>query len=285
MQAIELAELAAVVAGGWQQWIVPGQQALRIAQQRYWLQARLRHDYWNGCLSTHRQNIQCSNIANRAQSWRAIAPVIEEVLVSEPLTRCLAHLGRVLAERDVASDLSAISHNVMTSHVEARHRCLHLIVFGEGLAVEHHRRLNDVRRILEGYSDNLLSLMPSVMLPDTLSFDHHAVQLAQATANPPISGLVDCHRLRLTSLRIQLRMSLARKLSSVVASTQHNRQIHEAVLAMMPPEMFDSLGVARSALFAKLAAASPESAPVEEPSAIGMTLVKEFRRVEWKARG
>jgi hypothetical protein len=264
MHSLELCDLAAVFAGISSDMIALGCVPDRVAGQKYWLESRFRHDFWNSKLAAHRQNLQYLNVTHRKRSWLQVMPVIEEVLLSEPLTRCIAYHGRLLADRQIDSDLAALSQSVLTSHIEARHRCLHLIVFGEGLAVEHSTRLNQLRRTLEGFNDSILSFLLPIDPPDSYSFDSVSIHHAQTNREKPVSHLMNAKLLQLSSLRIAFRLAIARRLGTVAASQNSNRKIHEATVRFFPPSLFDGLGLPLTTQTAALRAESPESSAAME---------------------
>src|SRR5690606_30154203 len=100
--------------------------------------------------------------SRRARHWHEAVPVIQEILLSEPLTRVVAYHAAVLEQQGIEHDFSPLAHSALAAHIEARNRCLHLIVFGPGLSVEDAVTLNRLRRTLESYTDELLSCMSTV---------------------------------------------------------------------------------------------------------------------------
>lgn len=264
MHAIELADLTTVFAGLSSDMIALRCVPNRLAGQQYWLESRFRHDFWNSKLAAHRHDLHYHNVTNRKRSWLQIMPVIEEVLLSEPLTRCIAYHGRLLADRQIDSDLSALSQSVLSSHVEARHRCLHLIVFGEGLAVEHSTRLNQIRRTLEGFNDSILSFLQPISSSDSYSFDPVSVHNAQSARLNAHKNPIDSNLLQLSSLRIAFRMATTRRIASIAPSQHSNRKLYDAVLSFLPPGLFDSIGLPLSSFSAGLRSESVEGAPTAE---------------------
>ena len=206
MHAIELTELAALFATYSPDLLKATCVPDRQAQQEYWLESKYRHEGWSNRIAEHRRGLQELGIARRGDCWRQILPVIEDILLSEPLTRCIAYHARLLVDLRIDRDLSAVALNVLTSHLEARNRCLHLIVFGEGLAIEQGARLNHLRQQLENYTDGLLGQLPSVSHDEKLCFDLWRVRQHEisrrATNGPaicgsrPISLATTCGRLR-----------------------------------------------------------------------------------------
>jgi hypothetical protein len=223
----------------------------RKAQQEYWLEARFRHDFWCSQLAAHRQNLSGGSAMVRRQSWCRIFPVLEEILLTEPLARCVAYHARLLAEHGIETDLTAVAQSVLSSHVEARHRCLHLIVFGESLESSHSCRLNQLRRCLENYTDSLLSFFESVRGEDIYSFDPSRVRTAQqsrATQSHP----AEAKRLVLAFLPQAMRKAVEGHLTDGQSHHQANERMHAIVLRLLSSSLFDSLGLPISSVAARI---------------------------------
>lgn len=260
MHALELAELATVFAR-----FSPGLLAGRIvpprpAQQQYWLQAKFRHEFWSGRLANHRQEIQTGGVTHRRQSWQKIIPIIEDVLLSEPLTRCLAYHAGLLAEKLIDPDFSTLANSALASHIEARHRCLHLLVFGEGLSVEYSVKLNRLRREMEYINDTILTSMEQLHAQQSVCFDEFWTQhQRQASPTPSVTEQVNTRLLQLECIRLTIRPSVTQHLSASLPCTPANQQVAGAVLNLLPATAFDSLGLPTSALQSRLAAQSSEA--------------------------
>jgi hypothetical protein len=264
MHALDLAELAANVARYTPSMIAHRCAPPRQRQQQYWLEAKFRHDFWSSKLATHRREIQCLGVSHRRQSWQRILPIMEDILVSEPLTRCVAYLALVLADQSIDVDFSTLANSVLSSHIESRHRCLHLLVFGEGLSVEHSVRLNRIRRELESYTDSVLGTLPPLESAQHICFD--PLWMANMRDQPmnQVTAHIDTRVLHLDCLRRALRPTMVRRLCATIPCTGANSKIHAAVLGFFPSNMFDSLGTPWTVQAAHLKAESVESTPVTE---------------------
>lgn len=211
-----------------------------------------------GRLSRHREEIQRPGITFRNSRWDAVYPVMQEVLLSEPLTRTIAYLAAVLEDRGVDSDFGPLAASSLAAHVEARNRCLHLIVFGPGLPVESAVRLNRIRRKLELFTDQLLAALPFNSRCDLFSFDADAVQRSQSELQQ--GGLTNEKlRVHTAGLIESLWNSLDVDLDPRRSSGRLNQKLSEVVLSMYAPEMFDSFGVPKSLELLRLEANSLES--------------------------
>lgn len=214
----------------------------RDATHAFWLTCRYRHDAWSGRLAAHRSAIQRPGVSFRSQQWHEIVPIIQEILITEPLTRCVAYYATVLEELEIEGDFSALAHSALAAHVEARHRCLHLIVFGTGLPSELAARFNRLRRTCEAFTDQLLAAMRPVKNIDVFSFDSLDTSTARSKLLPS-TALDSCHRLHSLSLSHWFVQRSALELDYRKASPVQNEQIAKTVIGLFPQRMFDSFGV------------------------------------------
>jgi hypothetical protein len=255
MHAIELASLASTMVQHLPTLSALGNRCSRDAVQSFWLNNRFRHDNWSTRLSNHRQAIQGAGVSSRSSRWHEIIPVMQEVLLSEPLTRCIAYFATVLEERPKAaldmddlgrdSALATLAQSSLAAHVESRHRCLHLIVFGQGLSVEHAVKLNRMRRVLEAYSDQLLAVMRPIHNTADYAFD--SAKLARSQAELSNGKLATTFvKLHASGLAQGLRQSLQSEIDWRVPNPQFNLKLSQAVLGLLPRQLFDDLGLPKT---------------------------------------
>ncbi len=226
----------------------------------YWLASRFRHEDWSGRLAAHRTGIARPGSSLRARLWYEILPVMQEVLLSEPLVRCLAYHGRSLEERGLDDAFSPLAHSVLNAHVEARHRCLHLIVYGPGIPSEMAAQLNLLRQRLEAFSDALLSRMDA---PHHLDVYRFGPRQRPALGWRPEQFLGGAEAMRASSAMLALWMecNLRPLLDLRVVGRRYNRQIAECVLQMLSPSCFDSSGIPISARLAGIRFGCMDRAP------------------------
>jgi len=242
MHAANLASLASTLTGYASALVALSVPVRPHALELYWLTCRFRHERWSEQLAAHRHAIQSRGVSHRSRSWHEIVPVIQEVLLSEPLARCVAYLAQVLDEQGIDTSFAPLARNSLSIQVEARHRCLHLIVFGQGLSVETAVKLNRLRRTVEFYTDELLSCMPPLENLDDFCFDSVAVRDSQAkwgraghAANQPAMLLMNL-------LSEGLRRAVTADVDERVANTRMNIKLSQAVLGLLPESLFDPFG-------------------------------------------
>ena len=277
MHAITLAELASsfvgVAHGLLHQQLVPPQEAA----QALWTLHRSRCDEWNYRLAAHRDAINRSGTSSRTRKWHEVLPVLQEILLTEPLTRTLACFATRLEESQLSDEFTPLMHSSLISHIEARHRCLNLIVFGPGLSVEAAVKLNRLRRHLENYADHLLAALPEVSNMEAYCFDALAilktrVSVGQLRSSESPDG--KWLHLHMQNLEHQLWRNLQCDIDWRAANGRLNHRISQTVMALLPERFFDSVGTPRLSRTAQMVRRnSPESdGKLLDPAAISSPL-------------
>ena len=228
------------------------------AAHGYWLSSRFRCDAWHHKISAHRSTVERCGTSQRMRLWREIIPTLQEILISEPLSRTIAYLAGQLERRGADADWGPLAHSVLGNHIDARHRCLNLMVFGYGLPVEGAVTLNRLRRLIEFFSDQLLGALPPQGDLDDYAFNPSVVAHTQrAFRCYPLSGSLQ--QMRLVSLSTAFQALLDGDYQCESANPRLNQNIAEAALAMWPPDAFDSFGVAQGRIQETLAQVVNES--------------------------
>ncbi|GAB5401929.1 MAG: hypothetical protein Aurels2KO_01600 [Aureliella sp.] len=175
---------------------------------------------------------------------------MQDVLLTEPLARLLAYFGNILQTRTrkskpaASADFAALAETTCQSHVEARNRCLNLIVFGQGLSVQHATQLNQLRRQMEVLTDQLLATLPQHASIDEYAFDMESVlETHQALFDAPEPS----QQLKIFTLGLAAKLaSLRPDLDKRAGSPRLNGRVGSVVLKFFPPEAFDSFGVSKN---------------------------------------
>lgn len=267
MHASELVELAAIAAIQAGTIITAGRRMPFAALADYWSASKCRLDRWSralkqlstsgfaelvapGPFGTRRQWFDEPRGRTDPKGPHQAPPdetipnaktIIEEILLSEILTRVWS---AVLSGHDShwgTSDAEPIGRSVLVGHQEARHRALTLLVQGPGINSHEALELNRLRRRAERWTDLLLGQVLLVADSSPLAFD---VELAQEFADelrgqPAWQPGGGAWPLALSSLRASFRPTP----HSASPYADLNAQIASAVVAALPPEAFDSAGI------------------------------------------
>lgn len=229
-----------------------------IASQEFWLNSRYRFELWNRQLADHRAAVDRPGTSHRTRKWYEVLPVLQEILLSEPVTRCLAYIGRAFDARRIETDFSALAQSTFSSQLESRHRCLNLIAFGHGLPVEQAVRLNRLRRTMETFSDQLIACLPAAGEMAAFAFEYEIVKQMQSRLRDH-DFEVNQVALHLQSLSIALIRQLRFELDPRVVNARLNGKLYEIILALLASELFDSFGLVKSASVAQSSMPSLES--------------------------
>lgn len=294
MHCLELARLALWVAA----------QAPTLARWRpattadsiiaYWVAARQRFELWNHGLA------RLVDLEARGRSpaveawWDEHTPMVEEILVSETLTRVMAATGAAMDDGLEDWEVEPVTQSIYATHLECRNRVLRLLLTGHGYWGDQAMTLNRLRRGSERWTDFLLAPLVSVC-PRAIDFafdplrvtafaaagslgpiapfgplsscgsDHSvisgdSVDSADSVA-PWGSAPTTCSPLVATALQL----TLGSLCQPRAALPQANWQLVQAVLACWPAELFDSLGVPLSLTAQRIR----WSASLEQKPAVG----------------
>lgn len=264
MHCIELARIATLIAAQGPTLAMLRPSIPSDAITRYWVASRQRTELWNRGLA----RLVDLEAAGRPLAidawWFEHVPMIEEILVSETLARVMAAVGAAVDDGIEDRDVEPVTHSVFQTHLESRNRVLRILLFSRGRSVEQALRLNRLRRCVERWTDFLIAPLVRAR-PDSIQFAIDAGR-ARACANEgPMDererGTDGVHWLSAATLELSLGGICDRR----AALPQANQQIGEAVLACLPPQLFDSLGMPHTIATQRIVAGhSPECPPARE---------------------
>lgn len=217
-----------------------------IAVQEYWVRSRSRFDAWHTLLTNNQQYIVSPSVGRRVRAWHRYKRVIEEILLAEPLTRVTVAIATRLEQRKIDRDSRAILHNVYCTHQELRNRSLKGIAKGIQLGISEADELNNLRQYLEHWTDMLLGYFAE---QEEAEFYGHSVDRIEDFAEEYSERHLGDSSKVVWSLQIaSCRAWLDKHVQHHPISPRLNQRISEAALAMIHPELFDSLGLMRSHL-------------------------------------
>lgn len=261
MHCIELARIATLIAAQGPSLVLLRPTIPADAMTRYWVASRQRTELWNRGLA----RLVDLEAAGRPLAidawWFEHVPMIEEVLVSETLTRVMAAVGAALDDGIEERDVEPVTHSIFQTHLESRNRVLRVLLFSRGRSVERALRLNRLRRCVERWCDFLIAPLIRVR-PDTIQFAIDSGR-ARAFANEITMDIHDRGSDSVNWLSAAtLELSLSGLCDRRAALPQANRQLGESVLACLRPQLFDSIGLPHSTATQRIKLGnSPECSP------------------------
>ena len=169
MHSVLIADIAALVSQHGPAVLYRGDTVPPEAVTQYWASSRSRFELWHQTMTRYRHAEKSGDAILMRAWWREHSVVLEEVLVSEMLTRVLAALGAGLDSSEKAEEISPVTHAVYLSHLEARNRVQQMLLFGRGNSVQDAVRLNRLRQGVERWTDVLIGRM-SVQSPSHICY-------------------------------------------------------------------------------------------------------------------
>lgn len=268
MHSIELARIATLIAAQGPSLAMIRPTIPVEAMTRYWVASRQRTELWNRGLARLVELEADGRPLAIDAWWFEHIPMIEEILVSEMLTRVMAAVGAALDDGVEDRDVEPVTHSIFQTHLESRNRVLRVLLFSRGRSVEQALRLNRLRRCVERWTDFLLAPLIRVR-PDSLQFAIDAGRArAYASESPEQYSDRTSDGVNWLSAAT-LELSLTSLCDRRAGLPQANRQLGEAVLACLRPQLFDSLGLPHTAATQRIVAGhSPECQPARENQSV-----------------
>lgn len=243
MHTRELVELAALVAVHSPLVVQGGGRVPLASAEQYWTASKCRLDRWLRLLK------QLAGAANQGPrpatlAWPRVRPVLEEILVSELLTRIWVAIAAAHDRVRADQDLEPVARNIFSSHLDVRRRLLALLADGRAIDLPQAVTLNNLRRRAERWNDMLLAHLADAIEIDEFAFEpQRARNFAEDLDHNAARA-----ELRFTSQLVlaSIRASFAEGLADRTPNADLNRRIGSAVLAAFREEICDSTGLAKS---------------------------------------
>ncbi len=241
MHAIQLAKIANWAAFNANR-LIAGPSPLSAADcNEYWSQSKIRQNRWMAALKLFEHDIRSETHAY--DPWPALEIVIQEIFLSEMLTRVWA--GTLINHDDhfQTNELSGIAHSIHIGHVEAKNRAMRLLLEDSQVSPDVFDRLNALRRKVERWTDLLLGQLPIVDVCLGFAFQPNRVKDFHQE-----NSAHDSNRNRTRQLLFAASMSedLRSYSNQYSANPEINRKIAGGLLICFPADRFDSHGLPKS---------------------------------------
>ncbi|HMO14796.1 MAG TPA: hypothetical protein PKD64_06495 [Pirellulaceae bacterium] len=236
MHASQLAVLGAWIAGRADEIALDNQISLEN-QIDYWVNNKARFDRWHRTLKVFHSDITYPQPLH--DPWPAISLVVEEIVVSELLTRVW---GAVLNQQSISkgvSDFAGIAKGSLVGHVEVRNRAIHLLLRANDDAVPVVTQLHKYVNRIERWTDLWLSLFPNVEQAAEFAFVADRVQdfkfdEEQSALDVHVDAVSKSQQANL------MLSSFARSIENVrprAANPDLNQRIADSVLTALPSQI------------------------------------------------
>ncbi len=234
-----MVEIAALVSA-YSQHVVAGKAPLPPgALERFWDRSQRRLKLWLTGLMHYQRRFPVVAPEDHQQLWSDIVPMLEEIFVSEVLTRVWGAILTAMDQERGTHQTEPIARNVLIGHLDARKRALQLLVTDPGLTLGHLQPIDSIRRRVERWTDLLLGHLVERYSVDDFAFDPQrarefgAQQLLQSQENSRDQAWI----LLLIGLRSSFSDTPVGPPNEVI-----QEEIISSILACFPPAAFQPEG-------------------------------------------
>lgn len=244
MHAAELVELAALVAAHGPALLSADARIESRRLDDYWMASKCRIDRWLRALGDFRRLAQQTARRPSLDDWRRLAPLAEEILTGEVLTRVW---GAVVTAGDRIRGADCgepIARSILIGHMEARNRVLSLVLQGHGAERRHAVMVNRLRRRCDRWTDLLIGYL--LRLHDVSSFAPSPDRARDFADDLRWQQQTAGGRHAWPLVLASLRAAMSKRLSNASPNADLNARIAASVVASFSPLAFDSTGTMRS---------------------------------------
>jgi hypothetical protein len=251
--------------------------------QSYWKCCRGRTIDWLKTLDEFDCRLASASSAEHQSVWTDLEPVLNDIFVSELLTRVWGITLTAVDLRRGEKSAGPIARNTTSGHTEARNKALNLMV-GSQVPMSQLARVDRVRRKAERWTDLLVGrLAVESQLPEFAFDDQRSLDFGQSQMNEFVRA-TDESVCEFVHAGIRLAFSGMNQQTSV--SPSWNRGIVRSILGSFPIDCFDEVGMFKSLRRVRIERSSPESTlkNVAERSAADPTPRCQIKFTELKQR-
>jgi hypothetical protein len=259
MHTHDLARLAAVVAVHGQQLSASEPDTMDQMLVVYWRASRCRLDRWCHSLHALSEHSQLHPLPELHSGESAAQPmeagprpwstganaVVEEILVSEILTRTMAALTAAHDERHSLAESAPIGRNIFDGHLDARRRALALVASPAHRGTGHARAIVSLHRQCDRWTDLLLAYLAPFTDVERFAASAARVRDFEYDARHHLQSAI-ASSVAVTMILAGMNSSLRRLSPDRSPNTDLNLEIGTAILSSFSPETFDSFGLLRS---------------------------------------
>lgn len=241
MHASQLAQIGSWIAVHAPTLIFGNSGPKELASVDYWSASKCRIQHWNSALKMFEDDLR--NPVSSHNPWMAIETVVEEVFVSEFLTRIWS--AAVLAHDAYhdSDEFFGLAHSVHISHIEVRNRAMRVLLGSQALDEKAFDRMNVLRRKVERWTDLFLVQATDLEIAKVFAFDEERV-IDFHEENQEMDPMNHARRSQVLigSFAVELRTFQCQW----AANPELNRRISSSLLGCFPSDRFDSLGLPKS---------------------------------------
>ena len=242
MHSSQLAELGSWVAVNSGNLVYGEQEQPMLVATTYWTASKIRLQRWAAALKMFGQDFE--NPKQGHNPWPALEIVVQEILMSEVLTRVWSATVLNHDWYHQKDEMHGLAHSIHVSHIEAKSRAIRILLNGRSANEAAFDRMNKLRRRVERWTDMFLGQLPQGDQSSVFGFDRNRVidfnREQRETLGPE-------YLTRQRVLAASFATDIVRDQIPYSANPDLNRDIASGILACFPPDRFDSNGLPKSA--------------------------------------
>jgi hypothetical protein len=197
----------------------------------------------------------------RAATWLAgAAAIVDEVLVSEILTRVVAAVTVAHDEQHGRAESAPVGRNIFEGHLDSRRRALALVASPAHRGSPHAKRMVALHGQCDRWIDLLLAYLAPLANVAPLATSPARVRDFEYDAQHHLRSAISSE-VALTMILAGMNSSLMRLSVERSPNTDLNFELAAALVSCFPPAAFDTFGLPRSLWFERLQNAPTDAAP------------------------
>lgn len=251
MQANQLAEMGSWIALHSANLVFGRRQPAMGAANEYWTASKCRLQRWITAMKMFEADVAMfesgmvkpDDFTPPHDPWPAMEIVVQEILLSEFVTRIWAATVLCHDQYHQTEELHGLAHSTFVSHIEARNRAVRLLLSAQSLNEKAFDRINLLRRKLERWTDLFMAQLPNLAVAKQFAFDADRVTDFYEERRQE-SGADVARRQHILAASFSAEVH---QITSTSANPSFNRQIASGILRCFPSDRFDSTGLPKSA--------------------------------------
>lgn len=140
-----------------------------LLAQHYWTNSKIRTGRWNAALKVFAEDF--NDPAPVHNPWPAFEIIAEEIFLSEMLTRIWATYLVSVDIQNQREEYTGLVYSTFIAHVETKNRVFRLMLSAQGKNEAVFERLNQLRRLVEKWTDLFLAWFPQQEVAQQFTFD------------------------------------------------------------------------------------------------------------------
>ena len=214
---------------------------------KYWAASKCRHESWQRAFRLLENDLLSYDPYH--DNWPATRAVVDEVLVSEVLTRLWSAFLALFDKTHQSHEFTGIANSIFVSHIEASNQALRLLVAQPTERQDKVDPLNSFRHRLERWTDLLLGGISDTRIAVRYCFDRNrTLDFAVDRLEQSLESRRQANHLLLASLAADL----SENTGNYPANPDLNRQIAAGVLDFLSADRFDSVGLLKSSYLIRI---------------------------------